>query len=148
MGESVNMLDLIKEQFALSGTNPGLYSPLTLAFIGDSVFGMIVKSVAVLEGNCPANELDKKAVRYVKASAQAGMVDYLLEQNLLTQEEEDIVRRGRNAKSSSTAKNASVGDYRKATGLEALVGYLYLSGRCERCIEIIKAGITAVESHN
>lgn len=138
------MLDSIKEQFELTGSDPNAYSPLTLAFIGDSIFGTIVKTVVVLEGNCPANELDKKAVRYIKATSQAKMVDFLLDNTMLTQEEENILRRGRNAKSATTAKNASVGDYRKATGLEALVGYLYLQGNSERCVEIIKAGMAGI----
>lgn len=135
------MLDEIKKCFELEGDAPNSYSPLTLAFIGDSVFGMIVKSAVVLSGNCPANDLDKKAVKYVKATAQAKMADFLLEEKVLTEEEENIYRRGRNAKSPSTAKNASVGDYRKATGLEALIGYLYLQGNEKRCIELIKSGM-------
>lgn len=138
------MLELIKKEFGVEGQTPNLLSPLTLAFIGDSVFGTIVKSVVVLSGNCPANELDKKSVKYVKAVSQAKMVDFLVENELLTEEESNILRRGRNAKSPTTAKNASVGDYRKATGLEALIGYLYLQGNEERAVELIKKCIEAV----
>ena len=141
MGE---LLENIKKEFNIEGPEPNSYSPLTLAFIGDSVFGCIIKTVVVLKGNCCANELDKRAVMYVRATSQAKMADYLLEQELLSDEEANIYRRGRNAKSPSTAKNASVGDYRKATGLEALVGYLYLSGRMERVIELMRICVEAV----
>lgn len=138
------MLELIKKEFNISGENPNSLSPLTLAFIGDSVFGAIVKTVVVLSGNCPANELDKKAVKYIKATSQAKMADFLLENEMLTEEENNIYRRGRNAKSPTTAKNASVGDYRKATGLEALVGYLYLQGKQERVVELVRQCVDAL----
>lgn len=139
------MLNLISEQFNLSGDNPNSYSPLTLAFVGDCVFEVIVKTYVVLSGNCPANELDKKSVRFIKATSQAKIADYLLDGGMLSEEEQNIFRRGRNAKSASTAKNASVGDYRKATGLEALIGYLYLQGKEKRCIELIQMGEKALE---
>lgn len=139
------MLDLIKEKFEAGGQEPRQLSPLTLAFIGDSVYGMIIKTMVVLAGNCPANELDKKAVKYVKATTQAKIFDYLTENEVLTDEEADVLRRGRNAKSATTAKNASVGDYRKATGVEALVGYLYLSGRQERVVELMEKSVKAVD---
>lgn len=138
------MLDLIKEKFEAGGQEPRQLSPLTLAFIGDSVYGMIIKTMVVLAGNCPANELDKKAVKYVKATTQAKIFDYLTENEVLTDEEADVLRRGRNAKSATTAKNASVGDYRKATGVEALVGYLYLCGRQERVVELMEKSVKAV----
>lgn len=139
------MLDLIKEKFEAGGQEPRQLSPLTLAFIGDSVYGMIIKTMVVLAGNCPANELDKKAVKYVKATTQAKIFDYLTENEVLTDEEADVLRRGRNAKSATTAKNASVGDYRKATGVEALVGYLYLCGRQERVVELMEKSVKAVD---
>ena len=118
-------------------TDPGQYSPLALAFIGDSIYGAVVKTAVVLEGNCPANTLDRKAVRYIKAVSQAKGADYLIDNGILTDEEMTIYKRGRNAKSSTTAKNAPVGDYRRATGLEALVGYLYLKGDMDRVKELI-----------
>ncbi len=131
------MLDKIKEQFDLSGDDPGQYSPLSLAFIGDSIYGAIVKSIVVLSGNCPANRLDAKAVKYVKAISQSKAADHMLENGIFTEEETAIYRRGRNAKSPTTAKNAPVGDYRKATGLEAVIGWLYLKGEMDRVIELI-----------
>ncbi len=132
------MLDLIKQQFALDGDDPSQYSPLALAFVGDAVYGMVAKTVVALEGNCPADKLNGKAVRYVKAVSQSKAADHLVENDLLTEEELAIYRRGRNAKSPTSAKNAPVGDYRKATGLEALIGWLYLRGDMERVVEIMK----------
>ena len=136
-----SMLEIIKEQFDLEGSDPGQYSPLSLAFIGDSVYGVVVKSVVVLEGNCPANTLDHKAVKYVKAVSQAKAADYMIENGIFTEEEMAIYKRGRNAKSQTTAKNAPVGDYRKATGLEAVIGWLYLRGEMDRVVELIKIAI-------
>ncbi len=135
------MLDKIKEQFNLTGADPSQYSPLTLAFIGDAVYGEIAKSVVVLSGNCPADKLNAKAVKYVKAVSQSQAADYLVDNDLFTQEELAVYKRGRNAKSPTTAKNASVGDYRKATGLEAVIGWLYLCGKTDRLIEIMKIAV-------
>ncbi len=138
---SREMLERIKEQFNLEGADPGQYSPLSLAFIGDSVYGVVVKTVVVLEGNCPANTLDRKAVKYVKAVSQAKAADYMIENGIFTEEEMAIYKRGRNAKSPTTAKNAPVGDYRKATGLEAVIGWLYLRGEIERVVELIQIAV-------
>ena len=135
------MIDAIKEDFALTGDEPGQYSPLSLAFIGDSVYGAVIKTVVVLEGNCPANTLDHKAVKYIKAVSQAKVADEMLANEVFSEEESKIYRRGRNAKSPTTAKNAPVGDYRKATGFEAVIGYLYLQGKMDRVIELIKEAV-------
>ena len=144
---SISIFDNIKEQFKLKNSEPSQYSPLTLAFIGDCVFDLVVKSVVVLEANCSANMLHRKSAHIVKAESQAIMTDYLLENGLLSEEETVILRRGRNAKSYTTAKNASVIDYRKATGIEALIGYLYLEGRTDRIVEIIKIGMELIRSN-
>ncbi len=138
------MLDIIKQQFGLEGSDPKQYSPLSLAFIGDSVYGAVAKSVVVLGGNCPANTLDAKAVRYIKAVSQAKAADYMIEAGVLTDEEMAIYKRGRNAKSPTVAKNAPVGDYRKATGLEAVVGYVYLKGDTDRVVELVRTAIEAI----
>lgn len=142
----MEMLNIIKKEFELAGSDINTYSPLTLAFIGDSVYGMVVKSVVTLRGNCPPNQLNNKSTMYVKAVSQAKIVDLLEEENMLSEEEASIIRRGRNAKASSVAKNASVGEYRKATGLEALVGYLYLTDNTERLVEIISAGMSLLDN--
>ncbi len=138
MEQGIDPINLIKERFGLTGADPAQYSPLSLAFLGDSIYGAIVKSIVVLRGNAPANTLDRKAVRYIKAVSQSEAADMLIEGNLLSEEETAIYRRGRNAKSPTSAKNAPVGDYRKATGLEALIGYLYLKGDMNRIIELMQ----------
>lgn len=105
-------------------------SPLTLAFIGDTVFDLLVREKLICEANRPANDLHRLAVRDVKASAQAEFVNIL--SPYFTEEEMNIYRRGRNAKSGHTAKNATTKDYHMATGLEAVFGWLYLNGEIQR----------------
>lgn len=139
MEESIELIQLIKESFALKEVDIRTYSPLTLAYIGDAIYDLIIRSVVVERGNEPANKLHHKTVKYVKAETQAAMTEVL--QDELTEEELAVYKRGRNAKSYTSAKNASVGDYRKATGLEALVGYLYLQGKTARILELIQIGL-------
>lgn len=105
-------------------------SPLTLAFIGDTVFDLLVREKLICEANRPANDLHRLAVRDVKASAQAEFVNIL--SPYFTEEEMNIYKRGRNAKSGHTAKNATTRDYHMATGLEAVFGWLYLNGEIQR----------------
>ena len=109
--------------------DPRTLSPLTLAFIGDGVFELLVRERLVCEGNRPAGALHKRSVAMVRAEAQAEAMDRLLP--LLTETEAAVYRRGRNA---HTSRNSE--EYHKATGLEALFGYLYLSGRVERVYEL------------
>ena len=135
----------INNRFSLDSVNPNSYSPLNLAYIGDSVFDVVVKTVMVERGNCPVNKLHKKTSEIVKATSQAIMVDFLKDR--LTEEEANIVRRGRNAKPYTKAKNASFSEYCKATGLEALVGYLYLKGDTARLVELIKISMEHLECH-
>ena len=110
-------------------------SPLALAFLGDSVYEMFIRTKILSMGNRPANELHKIAVGYVKAKAQAVAGHKILE--ILTEEETDIYKRGRNTNIHTVPKNADMADYRHATALEALVGYLYLKGDEERLHEIL-----------
>lgn len=139
MEEGITMLEQIRRAFVCKGTDIRTYSPLTLAYIGDAVFDLVIRTVVVQRANRPAEKLHKQTVKYVKAEAQSAMIQQLKEE--LTEEELAVYKRGRNAKSGSTAKNASVGDYRRATGMEALIGYLYLQDRMERVLELIRAGI-------
>lgn len=143
MAQGVDFLQSILEQFSLARADANQYSPLTLAYIGDSIFDAVVKTVVVESGNCPANLLQKKTTRYVKAVAQAEMIDGLLP--LLSEEETNIFRRGKNAKPYNKAKNATYYTYLKATGLEALVGYLYLKGNPERAVELIRLGMKLID---
>jgi len=140
---TANLCDQIMEFYNLSKKDYRTYSPLTLAYIGDSIFDLVVKTVVVETANCSANILHRKTTKYVKAEAQSKIVDDIL--GMLSDEEMSVYRRGRNAKSPTTAKNASIEDYRKATGLEALIGYLYLSGRMDRILYIIKSGMDMLD---
>lgn len=110
--------------------NPGQLSPLNLAFVGDTVFDLFVREMLVCQANRPVNKLHGEATKMVKASAQSAAALKILP--LLSEEELTVLKRGRNAHTNHKAKNASEGDYHLATGLEALFGYLYLSGRIER----------------
>lgn len=129
----------IKQYFGEPAQDIRRYSPLTLAYIGDSIYDLVIRTLLVGKGNAPVNALHHQASAVVKAEAQKESL-YRMEP-LLTEEERSVYRRGRNAKSYTTAKNASVVDYRIATGLEALMGYLYLSGQTERLLYLIKAGL-------
>ena len=142
MEESLSLLTQIKEGFSLGEVDVRAYSPLTLAYIGDAVYDMIIRTVVVERSNKPAHELHKQTSALVKAQTQARMIEAL--QDALTEEEAAVYKRGRNAKSYTTAKNASIGDYRKATGLEALVGWLYLQDRAVRAIELVKEGLLRI----
>lgn len=126
----------IREMFQVPDVDIRTYSPLALAYIGDGVFDLIIRSVVVGRGNTKPNRLHQRTSQVVKAHTQAQIIEYLLPQ--LDEEEADIYRRGRNANSATMAKNATVADYRKATGLEALVGYLYLTDRFERLMALIR----------
>lgn len=129
----------LKERFQIPDVDIRTYSPLALAYIGDGIYDLVVRSVIVAEGNTRAVELHKRTSQIVKAQTQAEMIDVLLP--LLTEEEAGVYRRGRNAKSYTMAKNATMADYRKATGFEALMGYLYLQDEFERLVELVKAGM-------
>ena len=133
----------VNEIFNSKEVRPNEYSPLALAFIGDSVFDLVIKSVIVEKANCQVNKLQNKTSKIVRATTQALIVDGL--KDVLTEEEANIYRRGRNAKPYTKAKNASYSEYCKATGLEALVGYLYLKGDTERLIALIKTGLENAE---
>ena len=130
----------IRNNFDLKEQDLKTYSPLTLAYIGDSIYALVAKSVIVETSNCPASKLHKETIKYVSAGAQARIYRYFLDIDILTDEEADIMRRGRNAKSHSPAKNASITDYRMATGVEALVGWLYLKEEEDRLLLLLKSG--------
>lgn len=133
----------LKEQFDIPDVDVRTYSPLTLAYIGDGIYDLIIRSLVVAKGNTRASELHKRTSQIVKAKTQADMAEILLP--MLTEEEADIYRRGRNAKSPTMAKNATMSDYRKATGFEALMGYLYLKDELPRMVELVKTGIEKME---
>lgn len=138
MEESLSLSSRIRELFGLKEVDMKAYSPLTLAYIGDAAYELVIRTMVVEKGNRQASQLHRLTTSYVKAQTQAAMIEALEPE--LTEEELAIYKRGRNAKSYTSAKNASILDYRKATGLEALIGYLYLSGREERVLFLIKEG--------
>ena len=144
MDESINLLQKIKQEFDCKDVDLRTYSPLTLAFLGDCVYDIIIRTVVVERGNRATQGLHKKKSYLVNAKTQKELIESI--QDLLTPEEEDIYRRGRNAKSYTTAKNASVGDYRKATGFEALLGYLYLDDKIDRVLFLVKEGLKRISA--
>lgn len=145
MEESLSFLEAIKKEFECKNADVRAYSPLTLAYIGDAIYDLIIRTVVVERANMPANLLHKTSIRYVNAKVQSLMIQKMIEAETLTEEEQDVYKRGRNAKSYTTAKNASVADYRKATGFEALLGYLYLNGKTDRILELVEKGLELAE---
>lgn len=121
------------------------YSPLVLAYIGDAIYEIYVRTMIISKGNTSVNNMNKEAKKYVKASEQARIYHNI--ENVLTEAEMSVFKRGRNAKSFSVPKNAEISDYRHATGLEALVGYLYIDGQVERLMELLDKGINGVEEN-
>lgn len=142
MEESVTILEAIKRDFSCGEIDIRTYSPLALAYIGDAIYDLVIRTIVVERGNTSANKLHKKTVNYVNARIQAQMIEALMDE--LTEEEAAVYKRGRNAKSYTTAKNASVIEYRKATGFEALCGYLYLTGKQERMLMLVKKAVELV----
>lgn len=143
MEEGLSFFSQIKESFQCGETDIKTYSPLTLAYIGDGIYDIIIRTVVVGRGNLPAEKLHKKVIQYVNAGTQAVMIEAVMEE--LTEEEETVYRRGRNAKSYTRAKNAAMSDYRKATGFEALMGYLYLQDKMDRAIVLIKSALAKID---
>lgn len=115
---------------------------LALAYMGDAVYEQRVRYELLKQGAVRPNRLHKAATTYVSAKAQAAVLFQMGEQGVLTEEEQAIVRRGRNAKSHTTPKNTDVATYRNATGFEALLGYLYLTNKHERLEELLKLALT------
>lgn len=111
-------------------------SPLVWAYMGDAVYEKYIREYVIRQGLCKNGLLHKKSIRYVSANGQVKILKRIEEK--LTEEELDIVRRGRNSNPHSHAKNADIVDYKYATGFEALIGYLYLSEQSERLEEILK----------
>lgn len=139
MEESLDWLGLISRQFHLEDVDMRTYSPLTLAYIGDGVYELVIRTMLVKRGNCPVNKLHRRASSLVRASAQSDMIKALMP--MLTPEEGKIYKRGQNAHSATIAKHATAADYRRATGFEALMGWLYLTRQWERMMELIGTGL-------
>lgn len=134
----------MQELFQMREVDAGEYSPLTLAYIGDSIYDLVIKSLVINKGNKQVKNLHRETSSYVQAKTQSLMMRTMQEH--LTEEEHAIYKRGRNAKSVSPAKNQSVTDYRRATGFEALMGYLYLKKEWKRMLDLIKIGLDSLET--
>ena len=136
----------MQEIFQMEEVDVSTYSPLTLAYIGDGIYDLIIRSIVVNRGNIQVNKLHKETSSLVQASAQSLMMRTMQEH--LTEEETAVYKRGRNAKSISPAKNQSITDYRRATGFEALLGYLYLKKEWKRMLDLVKIGLDSLNTEN
>ena len=133
--QNEGLLQLINKEFNLNEVDIRTYSPLTLAFIGDSVFETIIRTILVEKGNKSVNALSKDKNAIVNAKMQSKMAEFL--KDYYTEEEAEIYRSGKNAKTANHSKSAAYNEYHKATGIEALIGYLYLTGRLERAVFLV-----------
>ena len=137
--QNENLITCQTRYFDLKEKEPSQVSPLTLAYLGDAVYELMIRTLLVEESSAKAGALHQQAVRLVKAEKQSELVGILEEH--FTEEEERVYKRGRNAKSPTSAKNADIVDYRRATGLEAVFGYLYLKQDMERLCQLLKLGL-------
>ena len=133
----------MQDIFQMQEADAKAYSPLALAYIGDSIYDLIIKTLVLSEGNRQVQKLHERTSSYVQAKTQSKMMRAM--QGHLTEEEHGIYKRGRNAKSVTPAKNQSVTDYRRATGLEALLWHLYLKKDWKRMLELVKIGLDSLE---
>ncbi len=140
---AVDLNDYLNGRFGIEAKDIRTYSPLTLAYIGDAIFDVVIRSILVNKGNTAVNKLHKRASDIVKAPTQAAFVKALMDE--FTEEEADYYRRGRNSKPHTKAKNATVIDYLDATGFEAVMCNLYLTGTMERICELVTKGIEKLE---
>ncbi|MEI3219712.1 MAG: ribonuclease III domain-containing protein [Lachnoclostridium sp.] len=137
----------MQETFHMQEVDIKTYSPLALAYIGDCVFDLIIKSLVLNRGNKQVQKMHRETSEIVQASSQSRMMREIQEH--LTEEEHLVYKRGRNSKTVSPAKNQSLTDYRRATGFEALIGYLYLKKQWKRMLELVKIGLDSLEKpHN
>lgn len=141
-----DFLAYMRQEFEMKEVDIQTYSPLTLAYIGDSIYDLMIKSLVINKGNKQVQKLHKETSSMVQASAQSLMMRAM--QAHLTEEEHAVYRRGRNAKSVSPAKNQSITDYRRATGFEALMGYLYLKQEFIRMVDLVKIGLNGLHEEN
>lgn len=135
-----SLISRYKEALKLKDMDADTYSPLVLAYIGDAIYELVIRTKVVNHGNTQVNKLHKRTAALVKAEAQAQL--YMLLEDELTEEEKAVYRRGRNSKTTTMAKNATMKDYRMATGFEALMGWLYLKGSMDRLVELVASGLS------
>ena len=126
-------------------TDVNLINGIALAFEGDAVYSMYIRRHLIFQGLTKPNQLHREATKYVSAKAQANLISLMLEERILTEKEEDIYKRGRNANSHTKAKNTDIVTYRMSTGFEAVMGYLHMTEDIERLEELIDWCIQQVE---
>jgi ribonuclease-3 family protein len=127
------------QEYPVKAGDLNTYSPLVLAYVGDAVYELYVRTLLLSKGNAPVHKLHQQSISYVKAKAQSDIIHKLMD--ILTPEEMDVVRRGRNAKSGTIPKNADVTEYKYATGFETLLGYLYIKQDYTRLLELLKISV-------
>ncbi|MBQ9513016.1 MAG: ribonuclease III [Lachnospiraceae bacterium] len=140
MKETYQLNEQIAKTLELPEKDIRSYSPLTLAFVGDAFYELVIRTMVTEEGNKSVDALNRKKTKFVRAAAQSAMMHSI--EALLTEEEEAVYHRGRNAHPKTTAKGASVTEYRHATGFEALIGYLYLTGETGRALDLIREALS------
>ena len=140
------ILDYLLKPFNIEKRDAKEFSPLVLAYIGDAVYELIIRSILVSGGNRPVNKLNKDATSLVKAGAQAQIIKLIKDE--LSEEEFTIFKRGRNSSPHTMAKNASMTDYTYATGFESLIGFLYLDNQFDRALELVKTGLDRFLENN
>ena len=133
----------MQDTFHMQEVDVKTYSPLALAYIGDGIFDLIIRSLVLNQGNKQVNKLHKETSSIVKASSQSAMMKAMMDH--LTEEEMTIFKRGRNSRTVTATKNQSISDYRRATGFEALLGYLYLEKEYKRMIDLVKIGLDSLD---
>ena len=143
--DNKDFIGIIRQVLDVKQVDVMSYSPLTLAYIGDDAYDLVIRTYLLGKGNMPVNKLNRMADGLVRAKAQSDMMDVI--EPMLDEEEHAVYKRGRNAKSYTKAKNTTVADYRRATGFEALMGYLYLQRRYERMLELIKMGLDSLDNN-
>ncbi|UEX89934.1 Mini-ribonuclease 3 [Staphylococcus ratti] len=129
-------------------TNAKLLNPLSLAYVGDAVLDQHVRTYIILKQHSKPNRLHQEAKRFVSAKSQAVTLEALIEHTWFTEEENDVLKRGRNAKSYTKAKNTDIQTYRKSSALEAVIGYLYLDGQTTRLEQLLETIVTLVEERS
>ena len=127
-------------------TDVNLINGIVLAFEGDAVYSMYIRRHLIFQGLTKPNQLHREATKYVSAKAQANLISLMLEEGILTEKEEDIYKRGRNANSHTKAKNTDIVTYRMSTGFEAVMGYLHMTEAIERLEELIDWCIRKIEA--
>ena len=144
MEPCLELLEQLRKEFDLDEPDIREFSPLSLAYIGDAVYELVVRTVAFHRINAQVGKINKLGAKYVSAKAQARIVRLLFPE--LTKEEADVFRKGKNAKPISVAKHQTISDYHRATGFEAMIGYLFLNRRWDRIVQLIHLGITRYDA--